>query len=158
MWSENGLPLNKKGWWRMNTDVLFQFCFLNINFQIVATEEGVFLEILETGYKRIKLDLPIPYNRDSEHTASSTYDTWDSLSLDFKVLEQQKERVVIDVAITSRSGYWYYGSLDDSVPQPSTTRKKLIVNYPSIVSSEILSVESGLANVPLSRVDTSEPY
>ncbi len=112
----------------MDTSALFQFCLLNTDFQIVTAEDGVYIEISKMGSDRIKLALPVPYNRDSEQTGSSTYDTWDNLSLYFRILELQDKRVTIEVTINEQEGYWYYGSLDDSVPPVITTKRKLIVD------------------------------
>jgi len=70
--------------------------------------------------------LPVPYNKD---TYSLTFDTWDNVSLGFRIIESRKEQLEIEVTIRRQEGYWYYGSLDNAIPLSVVTKKKLTVSF-----------------------------
>jgi hypothetical protein len=75
---------------------------------ILGYQEKDHLHLQEVG-----LTLSVPYNKDSEGANCKSYD---SLALEFRIVEEQEKTLKIEVTIVTRQGYRYYVSQDDAEP------------------------------------------
>jgi len=94
-----------------------------------SEEEAIVMDPFQRfGGRRIKLPLPVPYDRTE---IFPTWENYDEVSLSLRVLETGESKARIEAEIKERGGYWYYGSLDDAKPPIETTRKEIVITVDS---------------------------
>lgn len=74
--------------------------------------------------KKLKLNLPVPYDHTELGAVSEIYD---EVNVNFRLFEGSNKNAKIEVIIRKRKGYWYYTSLDDGKPAVETTRREIVI-------------------------------